>query len=138
MFKLKNTVAALAAAAFAVLGATACEPVEGEPVPSTTTGIDAPGPWIAPTTTTVAPKPTLDPYSSNGMWTVPGDIGYGTYRAYPTGYLGSGYYELCRDVACSIGAGMIDNNFFDGPVFVEITTDVAFIELDDVRLEPVG
>ncbi|WP_328439200.1 hypothetical protein [Nocardia puris] len=141
MFKLKNTVAALAIAALAVLGATACEPVEGKPTPSTTTGIDAPGLWIAPTSTLPVAPAKLDPLKSEGTWLVPGDIAPGTYRVTPTGSF-SGYVELCADLACEIDfdgsdyTGMISNELYSGPGFLVVPDHAVAVTLQRVELEP--
>ncbi|MBF6368373.1 hypothetical protein IU469_22005 [Nocardia puris] len=145
MLKPKNTVAALAIAAFAVLGGTACEPVEGKPVPSTTTGIDAPGLWIAPTSTLPVAPAKLDPLKSSGTWLVPSEIPVGTYRVTATSSWG-GYWATCADLACDIDfdgsdyTGLIDNELveLDAPGYLVIPPHAVAVELRDVELEPIG
>ncbi|RBO87546.1 hypothetical protein [Nocardia puris] len=129
--------AALAVAAFATLGVTACDPaVDGAAVP-TSTPIEAPGLWIAPTTAAPAAR-TIDPYRSNGTWLVPDEIAPGNYKALPTN--GSGYLEVCADITCQIDldgddtTGLISNEFLTGPGYVTIPAHAFSVELDGIEL----
>src|SRR5690606_14571469 len=126
--KFKAT-ATIAAAAFAVIGLTACDPqtIDGYATPTPQTVDAGIGEWVAPTSTIEIPAP-VDPLSTNGTWLVPSEIGYGTYRTTPTSDIVS-YWALCADLACQPGPGMIQNEILDGQGFIVIGPDAVAVEL---------
>lgn len=106
---------AIAAAALAVIGFTsACVPDNGEPLSAPVSGTAAlPTYGAGPVTTPV--KKTRDPLTADGdfrIGTAPGQIPPGEYNVEVTGNYG-GYYEICSDMLCKIGGGMIDNEGLD-------------------------
>ncbi|WP_067891333.1 hypothetical protein [Nocardia vaccinii] len=88
---------------------------------------------IAPTTTT-APNPL----TTDGRWLIgtgADQIAAGTYRATPHGYNGTGYYEVCADLACEIGTpGFIKNDFLTGPDFIVIPPNAVAVKVQDLTL----
>jgi len=130
--KFKAT-AIIAAAAFAVIGLTACDPqtIDGYATPTPQTVDAGVGEWVAPTSTIEIPAP-VDPLSTNGTWLVPSEIGYGTYKVTPTSdFLAN--WTLCGNLSCS---DIIQIEIVDGPGYIEIGPDAVAVELDDVVLTP--
>jgi hypothetical protein len=76
--------------------------------------------------------------SADGMYLVPSEFGYGTYRATPTGSSVGGYVEVCATIACDIGSGMIDNHYFRGPEYVVVTSQAVAIKIERATLTKVG
>jgi len=130
----RKFIAAAAVAGLGVLGLTACDPdnTTGHPVPVSRMA-DAASTYTAPTVRMPIAPP--DPLSTDGMHLVPSEIAPGQYRVTPTGVIG-GYYALCTDLDCQIGAGLLRNDFVTGTAYVTIPADgVVAIDLSDVRLE---
>jgi hypothetical protein len=103
------------------------EPVAAPAVPVIAT-VDA------PILTTDAPAPKADPLSTDGMWLIGKDIPAGTYQVTPKE--STGYWALCSDLSCDVGAGMIKNDIVDGPSYVVIPADAKAIKLQRVTLTP--
>lgn len=133
MFNKFKATATIAAAAFAVIGLTACDPqaIDGYATPTPETVDAGIGEWVAPTSTIEIPAP-VDPLSTNGTWLVPSEIGYGTYKVTATSdWLAN--WTLCGNKSCS---DIIQIEIVDGPGYIEIGPDAVAVELDDVVLTP--
>lgn len=135
---MKFRTLAVSAAALAVIGfSSACVPDTAEPVaaPMPTQGL---GLTTAPVATQ-APA-VRNPLTADGdfrVGTAPGQIPPGMYTA--TTPDGHGYFEVCADVKCSIGSGMLSNEFItgDAEVFVEIPATAMFVKAkSDIVLTP--
>ena len=121
--------AALAAAALATIGlATACVPQGTEPLAAPVSGTAA-LPTYAPGPVTTPVAKVKNPLTDDGdfrIGTAPGQLPPGVYDAKLID--GPGYYALCRDVACKIGTGMIENDFMTADGIIEIPATTVLIK----------
>ncbi len=138
----RKFIATTAIAGLSVLGLTACNPdtTSGNPVPVTRMA-DAASTYTAPTSQMPMKRAhPADPMSSDGMWKVPEQIAPGDYQiAFRDPSVGSAYYELCADIACKIGAGMLGNDFVAAaPDYVSIPVGAQYIRMRNIVLTPMA
>lgn len=130
---MNRTTITLATAALSLAVLTACVPEDLDTgSQTTTTSGPASHTWLAPTSRAPITAAKADPYSSTGTWLVPAEIAPGNYRVTLQGK--TGYWATCRDYACAVGDGMIDNDFMRGPGLLSIGADAVAVQLRGVTL----
>jgi hypothetical protein len=73
----------------------------------------------------------------NGTYLVPSQMAYGTYQAVPNNSIG-GYVEVCANLACQVGAGMIENYIIDGTTYIVVPSNAVAVTIKRAQLTLVG
>lgn len=131
-FKVAVIAAALVTLVGCTLAVLTAAPAAA-PAAATTTAPTAPG-WPGVFT---APTKTVDPYADTGDWRIGIDLPAGAYRVTVTGEVG-GYFALCADQACKVGAGMIANDVLNpgDSTVLDIKATDYMVRTAGVRLVP--
>lgn len=130
---MKRIVLASTIVAASIIGLAACSTGPSSEVTSLPS--DAPHPG-APVVTPAKAPAKADPYTTDGTWKVPSEIVPGSYRVELKPGKTSGYTEVCSDVACKIGKGMLSNDFLTASSTVDIPANAVMIKLRGVNLIP--